>query len=155
MSQMRKQLMCFLVHALTCNAHRLVDVGANRYQKTPSWLVLVLWHSSRALKGTDIALCIEHFVCNGQEHQKDTLQRHYHRAMHDICLIPFRIAQHDSNPTAYITAYNKVSGLQVSESPKILKDVPRGEWRWDGMIMSDSFGTYSTTEAAEVTLDQL
>jgi beta-glucosidase len=135
--------MRFWVHALTRNAHRLVDMGADCYQKIPSWLVLVLRHSS-GHRSTGRASCIRYFVPTIKS-IKGTLYNAIvtDRAMRDIYLTPFQIAQHDSNPATHMTVYNKVGGVRVSENPKILKDVRCGEWRWDGLIMSDWFGTYS------------
>jgi beta-glucosidase len=46
-----------------------------------------------------------------------------------------------------MTAYNKVNGTHVSENNKPVYDILRGEWGFDGLVMSDWYGTYSTTEA--------
>ncbi|EHK98305.1 putative beta-glucosidase I [Glarea lozoyensis 74030] len=54
---------------------------------------------------------------------------------------------------AALTAYNKVNGIHVSENDKILKGILRGEWGWEGMVMSDWWGTYSTSEAINAGLD--
>lgn len=110
--------MYFWVHALICNARRLVDMGANCYQKIPSWLVLVLRHWS-GHRSTGIASCIKHFVSKIKSIKVtlyNAIAMDY--AMRDIYLIPFQIAQHDSNPATHMTAYNKVSGVQASETQR-------------------------------------
>lgn len=67
--------------------------------------------------------------------------------------MPFQLAQRDAEPMCYMTAYNKLNGLHVSENPRLLKDILRKEWGFDGMVMSDWFGTYSTSESLQAGLD--
>jgi beta-glucosidase len=52
-----------------------------------------------------------------------------------------------------MTAYNKLNGLHVSENPFIIQHILRGEWGFNGLVMSDWFGTYSTAEAVSAGLD--
>ena len=44
-----------------------------------------------------------------------------------------------------MTSYNKVNGTHVVESPAIMQTLLRQEWKFDGMTMSDWYGTYSTS----------
>ena len=59
------------------------------------------------------------------------------RALREIYLMPFQIAERDSKPWCYMTAYNRVNGLHASENPKLLQGILRDEWGSDGMVMSD------------------
>ena len=59
------------------------------------------------------------------------------RALREIYLLPFQLAQRDSQPGCYMTCYNKVNGLHASENPRLLQGVLRGEWGFDGLVMSD------------------
>ena len=59
------------------------------------------------------------------------------RALREIYLLPFMIAIKNSKPGAVMTAYNQVNGLHVSENPKLLRDILRDEWEWEGLVMSD------------------
>jgi beta-glucosidase len=52
-----------------------------------------------------------------------------------------------------MTAYNGINGVYCSENPKYLDGLLRKEWKWDGIIMSDWYGTYTTTEAVKAGLD--
>lgn len=125
----------------------------------------------RGIQSTGVAATIKHFVCNDQEHERQAVDSIVsERALREIYLMPFQIAQRDSRPDCFMTAYNKVNGLHVSESPKLLLDILRGEWGFDGLIMSDwynpvtpfdrfklthicRYGVYSTTEAIKAGLD--
>ncbi|EXJ69068.1 beta-glucosidase [Cladophialophora psammophila CBS 110553] len=106
------------------------------------------------IQSTGVAATIKHYVCNDQEDQRQAVDSILtERALREIYLMPFMIAQRDSKPDCYMTAYNKVNGTHASENPRLIKDVLRGEWGFDGLTMSDWFGTYSTTEAIKAGLD--
>ncbi|KAH7380592.1 beta-glucosidase [Pyrenochaeta sp. MPI-SDFR-AT-0127] len=101
-----------------------------------------------------VASCIKHFVCNDIEHERQAIDcRVSERALREIYLMPFQIAQRDAKPKAYMTSYNKINGLHVSENKRLLQDVLRNEWGFDGFIMSDWFGTYSAAESTKAGLD--
>ncbi|KAL8297590.1 hypothetical protein RB597_007318 [Gaeumannomyces tritici] len=101
-----------------------------------------------------VAACIKHFVCNDQEHERQAYNAVIsERALREIYLMPFQIAQRDSKPMTFMTAYNRINGLHVSEDPRILQDILRQEWGFDGLVMSDWFGTYSAAESVNAGLD--
>ena len=52
-----------------------------------------------------------------------------------------------------MTAYNKVNGIYCGEQPDLIDGVLRGEWGFDGLVMSDWFGTHSTVPAVRAGLD--
>ncbi|KAG9230687.1 glycoside hydrolase family 3 protein [Amylocarpus encephaloides] len=106
------------------------------------------------IQDKDIAATIKHFVCNDQEHERNgTNAILTDRALREIYCLPFQLVVRDSQPACFMTAYNKINGLHVSENPKILKDILRGEWGWEGLVMSDWWGTYSTSGAINAGLD--
>nr|KAK5442199.1 beta-glucosidase [Exophiala xenobiotica] len=106
------------------------------------------------IQSTGVAATIKHYVCNDQEDQRQAVDSILtERALREIYLMPFMIAQRDSRPECYMTAYNRVNGVHASENPRLLQDVLRGEWGFDGLVMSDWFGTYSTTESIKAGLD--
>lgn len=75
------------------------------------------------------------------------------RALHEIYLLPFQIVVRDASPMAFMTSYNKLNGCHVSEHRNLLQQMLREEWGWRGLITSDWYGTYSTTEAVNAGLD--
>lgn len=106
------------------------------------------------IQSTGVAATLKHFVCNDQEDQRIAVDSIVtERALREIYLMPFQIAEKASRPWAYMTAYNKVNGTHVSECARLLGDVLRKEWGFDGLVMSDWFGLYSTTEAVKAGLD--
>ncbi|KAF4918609.1 putative beta-glucosidase I [Colletotrichum viniferum] len=75
------------------------------------------------------------------------------RTMREMHLLPFQIAVKNANPWCFMTAYHRSDGTHASEDPWLLGDILRKEWGWDGLIISDCFGTYSTSEAVNAGLD--
>jgi beta-glucosidase len=92
----------------------------------------------QGIQSTGVSATIKHFVCNDQEHERMAVDSIVsERALREIYLMPFQIAQRDAKPWCYMTAYNRVNGLHVSESPRLLQNILRDEWGFDGMVMSD------------------
>ncbi|KAM0127291.1 hypothetical protein ACHAP3_008859 [Botrytis cinerea] len=97
---------------------------------------------------------IKHFVANDQEHERMAVNAIIsERALREIYLLPFQIAIADSSPGCVMTAYNKVNGEHVAESKYFIGDILRGEWGWEGLVMSDWLGTYSTSKALNAGMD--
>ncbi|KAI1098756.1 glycoside hydrolase family 3 protein [Jackrogersella minutella] len=108
----------------------------------------------RGIQSTGIQATIKHFVCNDHEHKRNAVQAIItERALREIYALPFQLVVRDSNPGSFMTGYNGINGTYCSENPKLLDHMLRGEWGWNGMIMSDWYGTYTTTEAAIAGLD--
>ena len=106
------------------------------------------------IQSTGVAATLKHFVCNDLEDRRMASDsRVTERALREIYLLPFQIAQRDARPAAVMTSYNLVNGEHVSENPRLLQSVLRDEWGFDGTVMSDWFGVYSTTESLKAGLD--
>ncbi|KAK9383387.1 glycoside hydrolase superfamily [Kockiozyma suomiensis] len=106
------------------------------------------------IQSTNVTATLKHFVCNDQEHERNSVNSILtERALREIYLLPFQIAIRDSKPGAIMTAYNRVNGVHASQSTYLLDEVLRKEWSWDGLIMSDWYGTYSTADAINAGLD--
>lgn len=94
--------------------------------------------SINGIQSTGVAATIKHFVCNDQEHQRQSVNSIVtERALRETYLMPFMIAQRDAKPACFMTSYNKVNGTHVSEDYRLIHDILRGEWGFDGLVMSD------------------
>ena len=101
-----------------------------------------------------VAACIKHYCAHDQTHmalEDNCIMSE--RTLHEMQLLPFQIAIKESHPWAVMASYNRINGIHASEDPKLLRDVLRKEWGWTGLVMSDWWGTYSTTEAINAGLD--
>lgn len=92
----------------------------------------------------------KHLFCNNS----DTSRKGSHsivseRAMREIYYRVFEIAFSIQKPSCVMTGYNCVNGIYPAENPQILKTLIRGEWGFDGMIMTD-WGTYDTVDPVEM-----
>lgn len=106
------------------------------------------------VQSQDIIPTPKHLVCNDQEHERVAVNAIVtERALREIYLLPFQIALGQANPGALMTSYNKVNGTHACEDPRLLQDIVRKEWGYDGLIVSDWFGTYSVSEAVNAGLD--
>ncbi|KXG46867.1 Glycoside hydrolase, superfamily [Penicillium griseofulvum] len=96
---------------------------------------------------------VKHFVGNDQEHERravDVLVTQ--RALREIYLRPFQIAARDANPGAIMTSYNKINGKHVVEDARMINLI-REEWKWNPLVMSDWYGTYTTIDSMNAGLD--
>ncbi|GAA5874294.1 hypothetical protein JCM8547_007555 [Rhodosporidiobolus lusitaniae] len=101
-----------------------------------------------------VGATIKHFVANDQEHERLSVDVIVpERALREIYLKPFEIAQRLAKPWAFMTSYSRLNGIHASESKELLQDILRDDWGFDGLVMSDWFGTYSTDTAINAGLD--
>ena len=92
-----------------------------------------------------VACCIKHFACNDQEHERMTISAEVdERTLREIHLVAFEHAVQEAGVWSVMTAYNKVNGVYCGEHPDLIGGVLRDEWGFDGLVMSDWFGTHST-----------
>ena len=75
------------------------------------------------------------------------------RTLREIHLVAFEAAVREAGVWSVMTAYNKVNGTYCGEQPELINDILKDEWGFDGLVMSDWFGTHSTAPAALAGLD--
>lgn len=112
--------------------------GFESFSEDPLLSGIIAGNYCKGLKEKNIIATLKHFVCNDQEHERMAVNSLVtDRALREIYLLPFMTAIAIGEPDAIMTAYNKVNGIHAAESPKLLQDILRGEWGWDGLLMSD------------------
>ena len=128
--------------------------GFESYSEDPFLSGVTAGNYCLGIQDRDIVPTLKHFVCNDQEHERMAVNSIVtERALREIYLSPFQTAIRIAQPGALMTAYNKVNGIHASENKRLLQGILRGEWGWNGLVMSDWFGTYSTSEAIKAGLD--
>jgi beta-glucosidase len=95
----------------------------------------------------------KHLVCNDSETARDSMNAVVDaRTLREVYLQPFEMAA-QAGCAGMLTAYNKVNGAWCAEAGRIVRDVAKAEWKFDGVFMSDWFGTHSTCGSLNGGLD--
>ena len=82
--------------------------------------------------------CIKHFAANNQEDRRLVIDSEIdERALREIYLKAFEMAIKEAKPYSVMSAYNKLNGSYCTESKKLLVDILRKEWGFDGVVISD------------------
>ena len=131
--------------APTVNIHRTPIAGRNFecYSEDPFLSGMLASAYIKGIQDKGRGACIKHFVANDQEYERFSMSSEVdERTLREIYLEPFRIAIRNSNPWAVMSSYNRVNGTYACENDHTLNDILKGEWNFDGIVMSDWFGTY-------------
>ncbi|KAG7086260.1 hypothetical protein E1B28_002228 [Marasmius oreades] len=142
--------------APTCNIQRNPRGGRafESFSEDPHHSGMIAASYVKGVQSGGIATTIKHFVGNDKENDRmayDSIISS--RALREIYLMPFMLAQKYAQPWSYMTAYNRVNGTHLSENPDILTGILREDWGFDGLIMSDWFGVYSVDHSINAGLD--
>jgi beta-glucosidase len=102
----------------------------------------------RGLQRCGVAATVKHFAANDSETQRFTVDaRVGQRVLRELYLAPFESIVRAARPWAVMAAYNSVNGHTMTESP-MLNDILKGEWGFDGVVMSDWRAARSVAAAA-------
>ena len=92
----------------------------------------------RGAQDNGVAACPKHFLANNQEYRRrSTSAQVDERALHELYMEGFRRVVTQAKPVTIMCSYNLLNGEQVAHSRKYLTDVLRGEWGFDGTVISD------------------
>jgi beta-glucosidase len=142
--------------APTVNIHRSPLNGRNFecYSEDPHLSARLAVAYITGLQNKGVGATVKHFVCNDSEFERNTISSEVdERALRELYLPPFEAAVREAGSWAVMSAYNKINGVYADENAPLLLDILRGEWGFDGVVMSDWFGTKSTVDAANNGLD--
>ena len=108
----------------------------------------------KGLQATGVGACVKHFCCNNQESYRMTISSEVdEETLREIYLKPFEMVVKRSQPIAVMSSYNRVNGEYASENKKLLIDLLRDEWGFEGMVISDWGGVNERDKAAKAGLD--
>jgi len=96
----------------------------------------------------------KHLVANNQEYDRHhTSSDMDERTLREIYLPAFKACVQKGNVGMVMTAYNPINGVQASQNDYLINDILKGEWGFDGFVVSDWASTYDGVAAANAGLD--
>jgi beta-glucosidase len=142
--------------APTVNIQRSVTNGRNFecYSEDPVLTGKLAVGFIQGLQGEGISATIKHFAGNESEIQRTTMSSQIdERSLRETYLVPFEMAVKEGGTWGIMSSYNKVNGTYAAENHWLLTEVLRGDWGYDGLVMSDWFGSRSTAPTVNAGLD--
>lgn len=108
----------------------------------------------KGVQSSNVIACVKHFAVNNQETNRGSVSAELdERTLREIYLPAFKAAIVEGKAGAIMSAYNKIRGVYCSENDYLLNKILRGEWGFEGIVVSDWGGTHSTVNAALNGLD--
>lgn len=108
----------------------------------------------QGVQSNGVAACVKHFALNNHEVNRfNTNVTVDDRALYEIYLPAFRAAVQEGGAWAIMGSYNLYRGQACCHNEYLLCDILRGEWGYDGVVISDWGGTHDTLEAIRNGLD--
>jgi beta-glucosidase len=140
----------------TMNLHRTPLGGRNFecHSEDPHLSARTAVAFIRGLQSRGVAACAKHFAANDSEFERMSISSEVdERALRELYLVPFEASVREAGAWSVMSAYNKLHGVYAGEHPWLLRELLKTEWGFDGLVVSDWFGTHSTAEAANAGLD--
>lgn len=108
----------------------------------------------KGVQENGVAACVKHFALNNQELWRGHIDVQVsERALREIYLPAFRAAVEKGHVWSIMGAYNKVRGTHATHHEMLNNKILKGEWNFDGCVISDWGATHDTYEAAMYGLD--
>jgi beta-glucosidase len=106
------------------------------------------------LQENDVAACVKHYAANNQETHRDYVDVQIdERTLREIYLPAFEAAVTEAKAYSMMGAYNKFRGEYLCENSYMLNDVLRGEWGFEGIVISDWAAVHTSVNSLKSGLD--
>jgi len=108
----------------------------------------------RGVQSQGVVTTAKHFAANNQEYDRNNVSSDMdERTLQEIYLPTFKAAVTEGGSGAVMTSYNLINGVHASQNGHLLRDILKGQWKFDGIVMSDWGSTYDGVAAANAGLD--
>jgi len=128
--------------APTVNLHRSPLAGRNFecYSEDPLLSGRLAAGYVRGVQSEGVFATVKHFVGNEAEFERASISSVIdERSLRELYLVPFELAVSEGGALAIMTAYNRLNGRWLTQRGEFLLDILRGEWGFEGLVMTDWF----------------
>lgn len=102
----------------------------------------------KGVQDQGVAACIKHFVANNQEIERSQINVEMsERALREIYLPAYKAAVLEGKVLSVMGAYNKFRGQFATHNEYLINEILKGEWGFEGLVMSDWGAVHNTMEA--------
>jgi len=96
----------------------------------------------RGIQSTGVSACLKHFAANNQEFRRMVINSIIdERTLREIYLRPFEIGIKEGKLKCLMSSYNMVNGSHTNENIHLMRDILRGEWNYQGVVVTDWGGS--------------
>ncbi|MDE6691198.1 MAG: glycoside hydrolase family 3 C-terminal domain-containing protein [Clostridia bacterium] len=108
----------------------------------------------RGIQSNGVTACVKHFAVNSREYARMYCDsRVDEQTLRETYLTGFEIAVKEGGANAVMTAYNRLNGEYCYQNAYLLNTVLRGEWGFDGLVVSDWGGSHGQVQAVKAGAD--
>lgn len=139
-----------------CNIYRTPLNGRNfeYLGEDPCLASVMVVPYVQELQKNGVAACVKHFALNNQETWRGHIDVEVSdRALYEIYLPAFKAAVQEGGAWSIMGSYNKVRGEHACHNDLLLNRILKGEWAFDGCVVTDWGGAHDTREAVFNGLD--
>ena len=147
---------CRVLLGPTVNIHRSPLAGRNFecYSEDPLLSGKTAAAFVRGAQAEGVATTVKHFAANDAEFERMTMNSVVdERTLREITLAPFELAVREGGSLGIMTAYNRLNGVYCGEHEWLLTDVLRGDWGFEGFVLSDWYARGSSVGSVTAGLD--
>lgn len=104
----------------------------------------------KGVQDQGISACVKHFMGNNQETRRGSIDVEMsERALREIYLPGFKAAVTEAHVNTLMGSYNKFRGQYCIHNDYLINKILKGEWKFDGIVMSDWGAVHNTLEALQ------
>ena len=143
-----RKIGCVFWLAPGMNIHRSPLCGRNfeYYSEDPLLSGKLASAITQGVQSKRVSITLKHFAVNNKEYNRNgdndedhlaSDSRMAERVAREIYLKGFEIAVKEGKPWAIMSSYNRINSVKTSSSYDLLTNILRGEWNFDGFVMTD------------------